>query len=81
MRARILLFSVIKDLLQRDVIDVEIPTGSTVEGLFAEIVHIYPAVAPWQKVARIAINATYVANQTVVHEGDEIALIPPVAGG
>lgn len=81
MKARILLFSVIKDLLQREAIEVEIPTGSTVEGLFAQIVHQYPAVTPWQQVARIAINATYAPNQTVVHEGDEIALIPPVAGG
>jgi molybdopterin converting factor small subunit len=29
----------------------------------------------------IAVNHTYVNGETVLHDGDEVALIPPVSGG
>jgi len=29
----------------------------------------------------VAVNHSYVPPETLLHEGDEVALIPPVSGG
>lgn len=29
----------------------------------------------------IAVNGTYASDNTAIHEGDEVAVIPPVSGG
>ncbi|MCP4456777.1 MAG: molybdopterin converting factor subunit 1 [Cytophagales bacterium] len=39
----------------------------------------YPAIS-WSSVA-IAVNKQYAQDQDPLHQGDEIALIPPVSGG
>jgi len=41
----------------------------------------YPALAPHRRSIRIAVNGTYAFATDPVRPGDEIALIPPVAGG
>jgi molybdopterin converting factor subunit 1 len=39
----------------------------------------YPAIS-WSSVA-IAVNQQYAEDQEPLHQGDEVALIPPVSGG
>ena len=41
----------------------------------------YPGLAPQRKVLRLAVNGAYVALDARVAPDDEVALIPPVAGG
>jgi molybdopterin synthase sulfur carrier subunit len=41
----------------------------------------WPALAPWKGCLRVAVNGSYAAAGDPVAAGDEIALIPPVAGG
>lgn len=41
----------------------------------------WPALAPWKGCLRVAVNGSYAAAGDRVTAGDEIALIPPVAGG
>lgn len=41
----------------------------------------YPALTRYRAVIRIAVNGTYVELGAQVAAGDEVALIPPVAGG
>ncbi len=41
----------------------------------------FPGLSRWQAATRIARNMTYVDEGTHLHDGDEIALIPPVSGG
>jgi molybdopterin converting factor small subunit len=41
----------------------------------------WPALAPWKGCLRVAVNGSYAAASDRVAAGDEIALIPPVAGG
>ncbi|MFN2131649.1 MAG: MoaD/ThiS family protein [Anaerolineae bacterium] len=56
-----------------------LPAGSTVgdaaKALFAD----YPALREMR--LRFAINAAYAAEDRVLHDGDELACIPPVGGG
>jgi sulfur-carrier protein len=41
----------------------------------------YPQLAPYASSLRVAINGTYAAWDDPVRDGDEVAIIPPVAGG
>jgi molybdopterin synthase catalytic subunit/molybdopterin synthase sulfur carrier subunit len=51
-------------------------------GVFLErVCAAYPALAPYRGCIRLAVNGTYANEDEVVSGGDEVALIPPVAGG
>ena len=41
----------------------------------------WPALAPYRTCLRVAVNGSYAAGVDPVAAGDEVALIPPVAGG
>lgn len=41
----------------------------------------FPPLAPYASSLRVAINGTYAAWDDPVRAGDEVAIIPPVAGG
>jgi molybdopterin converting factor subunit 1 len=52
-----------------------------VDQLWRLLLDAWPGLAPFQASIRLAVNGAYASGDTVVHEGDEVALIPPVAGG
>lgn len=41
----------------------------------------YPDLVPFRRVIRVAVNGAYADLDDPVNAGDEVALIPPVAGG
>ncbi|MCA9623638.1 MAG: MoaD/ThiS family protein [Myxococcales bacterium] len=41
----------------------------------------HPDLMPYRSSIRLAVNGSYVPEDEPVHDGDEVALIPPVAGG
>ena len=59
----------------------EVPEGTTISGLVATLGRDYPAIAAAARHLVAAVNAEYVEPDTVLHPGDEVALIPPVSGG
>ena len=61
-------------------LQLEMPPGSTVKDVIAEIARRHPLITEGRKVV-IAKNRDYVAAEEPVSDGDEIALIPPVSGG
>lgn len=64
-----------------DRLEIELSDGSTVADLVELIVGRFPALAPAMKSARFAVNREYLPETTILHSGDEVAFIPPVAGG
>jgi len=81
----VLLFAVLRDALGRDEIEVSIPVGvgSTpdVAALLAACAAQYPKISSWLPHIRVAVNQEYSSSDTLLQQGDEIAFIPPVAGG
>ena len=61
-------------------LQLEMPPGSTVKDVIAEIARRHPLITEGRKVV-IAKNRDYVTADDSVSDGDEIALIPPVSGG
>lgn len=60
----------------------ELPESATLSTCLATFLALFPALEHDLKHCRTALNQTYERNlETVLKEGDEIALIPPVSGG
>ncbi|MBI4365302.1 MAG: MoaD/ThiS family protein [Deltaproteobacteria bacterium] len=81
MIVRVLCFAAIQDVVGREAIEIALPAGSTVAALWDRLAAEHPALCPWRVSARVAVNAAYAADTAVIAAGDEVALIPPVAGG
>ena len=78
---RTLFFAAYKDLLGRAAMDVELPEGATAGDLVAELRgRGHPFVGLPERPA-IAVNREYAVPEVVLGTGDEVAFIPPVAGG
>jgi molybdopterin synthase catalytic subunit len=60
-------------------LEVLLPTGATVSHLLAALAERVPGLSAARGL--VAVNHTYVAADCVLHDGDEVALIPPVSGG
>jgi molybdopterin converting factor subunit 1 len=80
MTVTVLLFASYAEALGATSLDVELPRNATVRELM-EIVRARPGADRLPATPLVAVNLQYAAADTVVREGDEVALIPPVAGG
>ena len=74
------LFASFAELFGSQNISVNLPRGSTVEELASALKNMPSGSALPNKLV-VAVNHTYVPASTVIKPTDEIALIPPVAGG
>ncbi len=83
MHITVLYFAVFRERLRRDQEIVELPDGATLDALVAALEERHPAVAALRGRYRIAVNQEMVeaASVPALRDRDEVALIPPVAGG
>jgi molybdopterin synthase catalytic subunit len=77
----VLYFAVLRDLVGLDREELEVPNGSTIRGLARDLEHRHPALAGRLRIVRFALDETFVTEDTALHDGAVVALIPPVAGG
>jgi molybdopterin converting factor subunit 1 len=49
--------------------------------LWNEIGKEYPSLAGYKEKFALAVNYEYATVESVIHDGDEVAIIPPVSGG
>jgi molybdopterin synthase sulfur carrier subunit len=78
---RLLAFAGARDVLGAAELTLPLAAPCTAAELLAEVCRVYPALAPWRASIRVAVNGTYAEPGDRVTWGDEVALIPPVAGG
>jgi len=79
-RVRTLFFGVYGELAAARETDTELPGGSTV----ADLVEVLRGARGWDWIPErvvVAVNQAYAGRATALADGDEVALIPPVAGG
>ena len=81
MRVTVLFFSVLRDLTGTDRLGWEVAAPASLGGLVAEIALRYPDLAGWDSRLLLAVNGEYAGRDTLLANGDEIALMPPVQGG
>ena len=83
MRVQVIPFGVLKDWLGSQAARVELPDGATVAVLLERLRTTLPAGAPAEILGSIAVsvNAEYAQAAHILHDGDEVGLLPPVSGG
>ena len=77
MHIKVLAFGVLKDRLGEGAIPVELPEGSTVGDLLAQIENGSESL----RGIAVSVNAEYARPGDLLREGDEVGLLPPVSGG
>ncbi len=80
MRIRTLLFASYRDLAGTDSLELELPSGSTARDLVARL----RSRAGLERIPAepaLAVNHVHSPLSTGLTDGDEVALLPPVAGG
>jgi molybdopterin synthase catalytic subunit len=81
MRISVLYFAVFRERLGRDHDDLELPAGATVADAVAALASQHAAIAQLRGKFRCAVNQDFTDDAHALADGDELALIPPVAGG
>lgn len=81
MRVHVMAFASAADALGAGELSWELERSSTVQSLRAELAARYPRLAPLMPRLAIAVRGALATDATQLHEGDEIALLPPVSGG
>ena len=80
MTVTVLLFASYADALGKSSIQVDVAPGSTVRDILGALAAM-PGGDRLPPKPLVAINEEYASASTALHGGDEVAVIPPVAGG
>jgi molybdopterin converting factor subunit 1 len=79
---RVLFFAAARDVVGLRELEMEIEAaGTTVAQLRDALVARFPGLGPHVGSIRLAVNGEYAKDHDRVTAGDEVAVIPPVAGG
>jgi len=81
MKLKVLLFAHLKEKAGTREAEVEVPAGASAGAVKARLGELYPGLRPMLDRVLMAVNQEYVSDDTLVSEGAEIALFPPVSGG
>jgi molybdopterin converting factor subunit 1 len=80
MQVRVLLFGALREAAA-SCTPLNLPDGATAGDLLATLAALHPEVAAMQPSLALAVNQEYARRDTVLRDGDEVALLPPVSGG
>ncbi len=81
MRVNLLYFASFRDAAGRSEETRELPDGTRVRQLWDTVSREIPRLAAFPTMPPAAVNHEYVGGEMVLHDGDEVAFLPPVAGG
>lgn len=77
----VLLFAQLRGRFDADEFTIHFPPGATGRDVMAWLMQRDPKMSALLAVSRLAVNGEYAPWETVVVDGDEVAVIPPVSGG
>ena len=80
MRVRSLFFASYRDLVGAEELELDLAEGATVRQLVDQV-RSRPGADAIPETPVVAVNREYASVETPLREGDEVAFIPPVAGG
>ena len=81
MKVRLLYFAVLRDITGKSESELSLADGTSAGDVWKSVREQYQQLAGYEQPPLIAINETYARPETLLRDGDELAFIPPVAGG
>ena len=75
------LFAIFQEVFATDQMQITLESGAPASQIFDRLVSQQPHLEKWRSLTRYAINLNFAESHTVLSNGDEVALIPPVSGG
>lgn len=81
MKIQALFFASLRDALGVESAELELAEGAIVSDALEALSQRYPELESARASLAVAVNAVFARPETPLHEGDELALIPPVSGG
>ena len=78
---RVLFFGAARDAVGQSEIDFVLQGRSTAESAFAAVLNKFPDLGRFGRSLLFAVNQEYARADREIHDGDELALFPPVSGG
>ena len=80
-KIKVKLFAIYQEVFETSELDLMMSTKTTVGDVLQSLIEEKPYLAKWQDVTRFGVNLQFVESDTILQDGDEIVLIPPVSGG
>jgi len=78
----VLLFATLRELAgAKKSIEIDLPEGATVGDLKEQVTRQYPELKASIQTVLVAVNREFAFDETILQEGVEVALFPPVSGG
>lgn len=81
MNIHVQLFAAVAEAVGHRTWQGDLPEGATVADLFKLLSEQHPTAANILRISFASVNQSYATLETVLHEGDEVAILPPVSGG
>ena len=81
MRITTRFFALHRDVVGVPELELEVDEGTTAGEVWSRLGEQYPRLIPATRSLMFAINQAYADPATELHDGDEVAFIPPVSGG
>jgi molybdopterin converting factor subunit 1 len=80
-RVRLLYFAVLRDIAGKSEDVIEIPEGTRAADVWTGLRARHRELSGYERPPLTAVNQNYVPADQLLRDGDEVAFIPPVAGG
>ncbi len=75
------LFAAYQEAYDVPELTLEFPENTPVLEVREHLIKEHPELEQWRDVTRFGVNLDFVEPDTLLHDGDEVVLIPPVSGG
>jgi molybdopterin converting factor subunit 1 len=81
MRVTVRFFARLRDLAGTSEVVRDVSDPATVATVWTSLVADMPSLGEYARTMSVAVNAEYARMGSSVHDGDEVAFLPPVSGG
>ena len=81
MTVTVKLFAILRERAGVSELPLELPAAATVRTARDTLGERFPAIRDYLARVAWAVNRSYAPVETELHDGDELAVIPPVSGG
>jgi len=81
MTIRVKLFAILRERAGVSEVTLDLPDGATAAAAGEAVFERFPPARQVGRSVAYAVNRSYAPPTTVLRDGDEVALIPPVSGG